>query len=96
MATDDGNRDGDPLLRIALPVRGGKPGGGGHLPPDQLDLPKPDGVGAPHGGVGYHDMVCLQQVVDRIGVFKRLNLGVDGGGIWGPGGAHTGLVPVPD
>ena len=34
--------------------------------------------------------------MDRIGVFERLYLGVDGGGGGGPRGAHTGLIPVPD
>ena len=36
-ASDDGNRDGDPRLRLSLPVRGGEPGCGGHPTPGQLD-----------------------------------------------------------
>ena len=40
-------------------------------------------------------MVCLRHVVDCIGVFERLHLGVDIGGGGGPGGAHTGIIPVP-
>ena len=49
-----------------------------------------------HTGAGDHKKVCLRRVVDRIEVFERLHLGVDGSGIGGPRGVHTGLLPVLD
>ena len=85
-----------PHLRLALPIREGDPSGGGPTPSGRLDRPEPDGVGSPNGGVGDHDTVRLRRVLDRVSVFEHLHLGVDGGIRGGPGGAHTGLVPIPD
>ena len=72
------------------------PSGGGHPPSGRLDRTEPDEVGLLHGGAGDHNTVLLQCVIDCAGVTARLHLGVEGGGRGGPGGAHTGLLPVPD
>ena len=79
------------LLGGAIPVVDPPPS-----PPDRLDQPEPGGVGVPHGGAGDHGTARLRCVVDCIGIFERLHLGVDGGDRGAPGGAHTSLVPVLD
>ena len=72
------------------------PGGGVHPPSGRLDRTELDEVGVPHGGTGDHETVFLKHVVDCIGVFKRLHIGVSGGGGGGPGGAYTSIIPVSD